>query len=133
MAKPTPDPVGCPMAASRLVRITGAVAIAAGAGAVAFVVPPVTFGDGFTADTTNVGSTALSGTVDMSNSFGGSASAGGGSALDGPVFVTATPSPAVSPPPTLATNLKPGDTRTVHVAIGNTGTLDANLKLTVEK
>lgn len=122
------------MAASRPVRVTAAISIAAGAAAVAFVITPVTFG-AFTADITNSGNEAAAGTLDMTNSFSGAAlaSSAGGSLTAPAAFATAAPSPLPTPAPTLAANLKPGDTRSVPITITNAGTEPATMTLNVEQ
>ena len=96
---------------NKIARIVGTVAVAGAAAVAALAMTPGTFG-GFTATSTNPGNSVTAGTLTMANS-----------AADAAV-VTATTGLALD-------NMQPGDTASGTVTITNSGTLPADLTLSI--
>jgi spore coat-associated protein N len=96
---------------NKLARIVGTVAVGGAAAMSALAITPGTFG-GFTSATSNPGNSVSSGTLTMTNSANNAA------------VVTATTGLALN-------NLKPGDTASGSVTITNSGTLPADMTLSI--
>ena len=96
---------------NKFARIAGTVAVAGAAAFAALAVTPGTFG-GFTSTTSNPGNSVQAGTLTMSNSAGGSA------------VVSAVSAPTKG-------NMQPGDSASGSVTVTNSGTLPADMKLSI--
>ena len=97
---------------NNIARIAGTVAVGGAAALSVLAITPGTFG-GFTSATANPGNSVHAGTLTMTNSATGAA------------VVTTTTGLALN-------NMKPGDTASGSVTITNSGSLPADLSLTID-
>jgi spore coat-associated protein N len=96
---------------NKLARIAGTVAIGGAAAVSALAITPGTFG-GFTSSSSNPGNSVTAGTLTMTNSASGAA------------VITAAANPGKD-------NMKPGDSVSGSVTITNSGSLPANMTLSI--